>query len=99
MPQTRQSRLVVLIIAVAMILYMGSYAILSANGRYIEYIGAGADGTKYWYPLWCNNRTPAASGRIKTQSSLLGVFYMPLLLIDHAFIHRNESGIIESGDS
>ncbi len=57
------------------------------------------DGRGYWHPLGCENRTPSPTGRIKTEyPSLLGFFYLPLLLIDRSFIHLTVFRMGENGE-
>src|SRR5688572_22191776 len=67
--------------------YAAAYVTLSFCGHYIERVEATADGTRTWYPLLCENRTPGSSGRIKTGPSNLGVLFWPLLVIDQTLIH------------
>jgi hypothetical protein len=67
--------------------YIAIYVLLSFRGQYVERIEGTADGTRTWYPLWCENTTPGVSGRIKTGSSDFGVFFWPLLFMDQLVIH------------
>ncbi|MHC4944390.1 MAG: hypothetical protein ACYTG7_15345 [Planctomycetota bacterium] len=72
--------------------YIAIYVLLSMQGQYIEYIGGGADGSKVWYPLGCNNTQPSpVTRRIKTEPSPLGMYFGPLLWIDSTLIHRDSS--------
>lgn len=82
-----------------LLLYIGSYTILSLQGEYVELICGGSDGSEHWYPLWCRNNktgTGLPYGRIKTdQPSAFGFLYLPLLTIDQRYIHKSKPGIWE----
>ncbi len=76
----------------AALLYVGSYSILSMQGTYVMYVGAGADGSADWFPLWCQNMTPSpTTGRLDTEyPNMLGFFYLPLLIADRSFVHPHQ---------
>lgn len=82
------------LIVIWLIAYIGSYMILSVNGRYAPLIAGASNGSEHWYPLWCDNRTPGPPGRIKTEHpSLLGLVYLPLRINDWKYCHPSKPGI------
>lgn len=87
-------------IAIALILYVASYSVLSTRGKYVPLICGTSNGSEHWYALGCENRKPSFSGRIKTKyPSLLGFFYLPLLLLDQKFLHPSKPGVWNKMDA
>jgi hypothetical protein len=91
---TRKKKIWLVLFGLYALGYLGSYALLSARGSYVELVCGASDGSEHWYPLGCDNRRPSLSGRIKTKyPSPLGVFFLPLLVVDQRFIHPSKPGI------
>jgi len=78
-------------------LYLGSYAVLSANGRYyarpsgeIRYgFGMAVFDLSVWFPagvIW--ERRKGVSGEYIIDANVAGWFYLPLLAVDRRWIHR-----------
>jgi hypothetical protein len=89
----RRRRLVPLLVALALLVYVGSYIARSSQGRYVELICGTSDGSQVWYPRGCENRTRSPSGRIKTDvPSPLGWLYLPLLVLDQKLVHPDRPG-------
>lgn len=80
------------VIAVALVVYFASYAVLSSRGEYVSYNQGGQDNRRGWAPAFCARKaqeiTPAGGlGRAKLEFTPLGWLFLPLMLVDQRLIH------------
>lgn len=73
-----------------LLIYFGSYAIFSLNGRYITGNHGGTHWTKSWAPLHLVEPYRAPTGRQGTSITVWGVPYFPCLFLDRLIWHRNQ---------
>jgi hypothetical protein len=71
------------------IVYVVTYIILSANGRYISGNYGGHDNRAIWYAKWCGVQTIKFSGRMGSKATMLGVFFWPVVIPDRIVIHKD----------
>lgn len=90
-----KQKLWLLLIGLLAVAYVGSYIALSINGKYVEKIGGAADGSASWFPYGTQDTTPSpTTGRVETEfPNGLGLFYLPLLIIDRLLLHPDTPGI------
>jgi hypothetical protein len=86
---------------VVLILYIGSYCVLSALGenrfgqsgraRYGS-TGFAASDIVIWYPKFLSYQADfmGVSSEIRTRGNGLGYFYSPLILLDRKLVHKTE---------
>jgi hypothetical protein len=67
--------------------YLGSYAILSSHGQYLDGNHGGSDNRSTWYALHCGYQYRKPTGRVSNFITPLGAFFWPLALIDAQLIH------------
>jgi hypothetical protein len=72
-----------------LIVYILAYAIVSANGRYIWGNHGGHDNRAIWYAKWCGTQTVKFSGRRGSETTMFGVFFWPLAILDRIVIHKD----------
>jgi hypothetical protein len=89
---------IIAVVAVLMISYVGSYAILGALGGYrfdqsgmVRYeIGPAASDLEMWHPkyAWYQDHFETIDGKRTTRGNALGYFYSPLIKLDRMLIHK-----------
>jgi hypothetical protein len=86
------------VLAALTAVYVGSYALLSRAGGYQQFAsgelryfppGLAMDDEFAWEPRWgFAHRMKMIGGDYFTRCDLPGFFYMPLIRLDQAYIHR-----------
>ncbi len=74
-------------------LYVGTYAYLSANGRYQASSTGGSVAAQSWHPKGCELSLRRAGGqdRYNVDGNKLGLVFMPAIVVDRRFVHRDRS--------
>ncbi len=74
-----------LFVSMLLCLYVGSYALLSFNGRYILANHGGADWTRTWCPAFVLIEYRIIRPHIRPTP--LAAIYLPILLLDRLLVH------------
>lgn len=70
--------------------YLVSYVVLSSAGTYETGNQGGRDWRRSWCPRYLAEPYTAPTGRAKIGITALGVLYLPCMLIDTWFWHRDQ---------
>ena len=82
-----------------LLVYLGSYALLSGAGRYVPAVATVSDGRQtavavdrlVWQPPYCRwSQWRTSDGRLITDANLAGSLYLPLIAFDRARIHPTQ---------
>ncbi len=84
LPRRRWSRLLLCLL----LLYVGSYAVMSMAGEYVYNNHGGADWREEWCPRCLVYPYTAPTGRTRIAVSRLGMAYLPLIVLDWVFWHK-----------
>lgn len=96
-----KKRLVLLIVSVVLLLYVGTYAVLTARGQYVlsqsgkvRYAGVGlsVSDISEWRAsgCWFQAGFIDVEGKKSCRGNALGYFFAPLIVIDKKWIHKTE---------
>lgn len=68
--------------------YIIAYFILSWRGAYISHNLGGMDNRETWFPAYCGESYISRVGRQKAHLTTVGLFFLPLVIVDRTLIHR-----------
>lgn len=91
MPAAQLRRYVsVTAVNIGIVTYLASYMGLSVCGQYVSVNQGGSDNREIWFAQGCGGSRIGVVGRPKYYLSPLGLFYLPLVLLDQGLIHRDQ---------
>jgi hypothetical protein len=76
---------------VSLAVYLVSYIPLTLSGAYTVANHGGSDWRREWLPRCLMVEYVAASGRTKTDTTIVGALYWPCILIDRFLWHRTST--------
>jgi hypothetical protein len=81
----------ILIIVTTVLLYLGSYCVLSANGTYQGLVSTSINLEQLWVPKYM-----VKEASFEAELNYLGYFYRPLVYIDRNYCHQNSQFVLRA---